>query len=194
MRKVFVVHFLSKLRVENWGRVKKIAVYLLLSVGGMAMIWPFLWLVGNSLKLDVTPVGLPEQGGLDLIGLRNYWSVWKVMPYGQLYMNSLFITVGLTIAQVITSLLAAYAFAKLKFPGRDVIFLAYLVAVIVHKNPVTNKLKKALPFILVEAGRLSIKENSNFAIVKREELNKIKNTKALLTTILESYKKERKIY
>ncbi len=56
----------------------------------------------------------------------NYTDTFKVLPFGRFFLNSLFVTGFITIAQLITSSLAAYAFARLEFPGRDRVFLAYL--------------------------------------------------------------------
>lgn len=56
----------------------------------------------------------------------NYVRAWKAIPFGRGYINSLFITLCVTLGQVITSSMAAYAFARLHFPGRDKLFMAYL--------------------------------------------------------------------
>lgn len=60
------------------------------------------------------------------IRFRNYWDAWKAVPFPRFYINSIIVAVCVTAGQVLTSSLAAYAFARLEFPGRDKIFLAYL--------------------------------------------------------------------
>ena len=62
---------------------------------------------------------------------RNYIDVWKVVPFARFYLNSFLVVACVTFGQVATSSLAAYAFARLKFPGRDKIFFAYLATMMI---------------------------------------------------------------
>ena len=62
---------------------------------------------------------------------KNYLSAWKAAPFGRYYFNSIFVAVCVTLGQVLTSSLAAYAFARLKFPGRDILFFGYLATMMI---------------------------------------------------------------
>lgn len=62
---------------------------------------------------------------------ENFLRVWEVVPFARYYVNSLFVAVTVTAAKVFTSALAAFAFARLNFRGRDVLFLAYLATMMV---------------------------------------------------------------
>ncbi len=62
---------------------------------------------------------------------ESFRKAWTSMPFGRFYLNSLFIAIAVTIGQTLTSSLAAYAFARLDFPGRDRIFLSYLATMMV---------------------------------------------------------------
>lgn len=62
---------------------------------------------------------------------ENYIKAWHAVPFGRFYLNSIFVAVCVTAGQVFTSSLAAYAFARLKFPGRDKLFLAYLATMMI---------------------------------------------------------------
>lgn len=57
---------------------------------------------------------------------NNYPETWRAIPFGRGYINSLVVAITVTVGQVFTSALAAYAFARLSFPGRDKLFLGYL--------------------------------------------------------------------
>ncbi len=61
----------------------------------------------------------------------SFRKAWASMPFGRFYLNSLFVALAVTLGQVLTSSLAAYAFARLKFPGRDRLFFAYLATMMV---------------------------------------------------------------
>ena len=56
----------------------------------------------------------------------SFRKAWQSMPFGRFYLNSLFVSLAITLGQVLTSVLAAYAFARLRWGGRDKFFLAYL--------------------------------------------------------------------
>lgn len=90
--------------------------HFLLILGGLIMLLPFLWMVNTSL----------QQGGLS-----NYVEAWTKVPFGRYFLNTLIVTV-LTLAGVmVTSSLAAYAFATMEFPGRSMLFLLFLSTMMV---------------------------------------------------------------
>ena len=61
----------------------------------------------------------------------NYRRVCEALPFGRYYLNTVFVTAAVTIGQVVTSALAAYAFARLRFPFRDTLFVGYLATMMV---------------------------------------------------------------
>jgi len=77
---------------------------------------------------------------------ENYPKAWKAIEFGRGYVNSLFIAITITLGQVLTSSMAAYAFARLVFPMRDQLFLAYLATMMIPRAvtmiPVFILLKK----------------------------------------------------
>ncbi len=104
----------------------KILIYLLLIVITIIILLPFFWMVSTSLKqpdevFTWPPKWLPEKAVW-----ANYKLAWQAVPFGRGYGNSLFISISITLGQLITCSLAAYAFSRLKFPGRDKIFFLYL--------------------------------------------------------------------
>ena len=117
---------------ENIGH--KAFVYILLSLGAITMVLPFIWMLSTSLKshgavfaFDITDIQwIPSP-----IYWANYIDVWKIVPFARFYLNSLFVTFSVTLAQVTTSALAAYAFSRLRFPGRDKLFFAYLATMMI---------------------------------------------------------------
>ena len=61
----------------------------------------------------------------------SFRKAWQSMPFGRFYLNSLFVSLAITLGQVLTCSLAAYAFARLRWPGRDRFFLAYLATMMI---------------------------------------------------------------
>ena len=85
----------------------------------MAVV-PFIWMISRSLMTlgDATGVQFfPSQ-----IHLENYAEAWKEAQFAEYFVNSILITAITLTGQITFSVLAAYAFARIKFPGRDLIF------------------------------------------------------------------------
>lgn len=98
--------------------------HVLLTVLGLIMILPFVWMVLTGLK------PLSEVASESWIPSKFQWGnfkeVFSVIPFGRFYWNSLFVAGWVTFLQVITSSLAAFSFSRLQWPGRDRVFLLYL--------------------------------------------------------------------
>jgi multiple sugar transport system permease protein len=116
----------SRKEAKTKSTMKKILSYILLSLFGVSMIVPFLWMVSTSLKEPGDVFTYPPKWVPAPIIWENYPKAWNAVPFARGYMNSIFVAVTVTFGQVFTSSLAAYAFARLSFPGRDKLFLGYL--------------------------------------------------------------------
>lgn len=90
------------------------------------MIIPFVWMLSASFKLKTEIFTVPIQWIPRTFHLDNYKRILEQIPFITYFLNTAKITIIITILQVVTCSMAAYAFAKLKFPGRDKIFLCYL--------------------------------------------------------------------
>ncbi|MBK8137391.1 MAG: carbohydrate ABC transporter permease [Chloroflexi bacterium] len=100
--------------------------YAVLIILAVFMLLPFLWMVSASLKLDQDVFRVPIQWIPSKPVWSNFATIWTRIPFLTFFGNSLKLTVIITLLQLFTSSFAAYAFAKLKFPGRDWLFLAYI--------------------------------------------------------------------
>jgi multiple sugar transport system permease protein len=97
--------------------------YSLLILLSASMVFPLIWMVGTALKSDsdLITAFLPSSPTLE-----NFEQVLGKMDFLRYYVNSIIIAGVTTIGQLFTSSLAGFAFARLRFPGRDLIFFAYL--------------------------------------------------------------------
>ena len=116
-------------------RRKKITVdsiiYITLIVICFIMATPFIWMVVSSLKTSgeiwqYPPVFLPNT-----FKWSNYLEAWKSLPFDRFFLNTLIVTICVTVAQLFTCSLGGYAFARLNFPGRNKIFLGYLATLMI---------------------------------------------------------------
>ncbi len=103
-----------------------VALHLLLYAMAFVTVAPFLWMLLASFKdlgeiLQYPPTWIPQR-----IILDNFINAFQAAPFGRFYFNSLFVASAVTLGQLFTCSLAAYAFARLKFWGRDVLFYIFL--------------------------------------------------------------------
>lgn len=100
--------------------------YVFLLVTGLIMAFPFFYMLTSSLKTSSEVVRVPPVFFPEVIQLGNYIEVLNIIPLGTQLINSVIVTSGVVAGWVFTSVLAGYAFARLEFPGRDVLFILYL--------------------------------------------------------------------
>ncbi len=106
-------------------------VYLLLTLGAIVVILPFLYMMASSLETIAQIGALTPQFWPNPPQWDNYTQVWQQLPIGRYFVNSLAVAGLTTLGQVITSSLAAYAFARLRFRGRSLLFTFYLGTLII---------------------------------------------------------------
>ena len=115
--------------------IKKVLAYLLISIGAVIMLFPFLWMVSTSLKPNAEIFALPPKLLPETIQWENYTDLWseegRNIDFFRLGWNTFKIAFTVSLGQVVTSSLAGYAFAKMRFPGRDKIFFVYFASIIV---------------------------------------------------------------
>jgi len=113
--------------------LKKVVAYIVLSLGAVSMITPFLWMISTSLKEPSEVFSYTFDLIPRMFTFANYVKIWGLpyIPFFRFYLNSIFVALCVTGGVVITSSLAAYAFARLRFPGRDKLFFAYLATMMI---------------------------------------------------------------
>ncbi len=107
------------------------ALYATLIVTSLLMLIPFYWMVATSLKLEQFVFASPQQWWPDPATLDHYAAVFTKIHFERYFLNSLIVAGGITLGQAFFDTLAGYAFAKLRFPGRDTIFFLLLLGLMV---------------------------------------------------------------
>ncbi|MEC2332342.1 carbohydrate ABC transporter permease [Bacillus subtilis] len=119
-------------RIKKESSIKKgklfgrILTYGLLVSLSIVFIFPFLWLVGTSLKPENEAISFPPSLLPKVWDFANYIDVFTIVDFGQYYLNSIIVTVATVIGTVLSSTLVAYGFARIKGKGRDVWFILLL--------------------------------------------------------------------
>jgi multiple sugar transport system permease protein len=96
--------------------------YVLITLGAVAMAFPFYWMVITSFKPTAEALQFPPTLWPRSWTLENYRQVWNLIPMGRYLLNSAFIAAAVTLGTILTSLFAAHAFVRMRFPARNVIF------------------------------------------------------------------------
>jgi multiple sugar transport system permease protein len=121
--------------------IGRVLITLFVTLVGLMMITPFIWTISTSFKLERDVFSFPIQWLPPTFTTAAYERVFKGMisasrsvPFYRAYLNSLFVTLPGVIGPLITSVTAGYAFARLSFPGKRIIFLLYLATMIVPEQ------------------------------------------------------------
>jgi multiple sugar transport system permease protein len=108
----------------------KLATYIVLLAGVYIMLVPFMWMITTAFKTLVESTRIPIQWLPDGLFLGNFEDVFR-RNVGLFYTNTITVTVGITVAQIITASLAGYAFARIKFPFSNVLFFLILCMLLI---------------------------------------------------------------
>ena len=114
---------------KNKERLKKLIFYVVLTGLAVIMLIPFAWMLSSSFKMNRNVFTYPMAWIPDPFVTENYVKIWNEIPLLQFVKNTVKLTVIITVFQVLTSSFAAYAFAKLNFPGKDILFLSYVITI-----------------------------------------------------------------
>jgi len=101
-------------------RMRKLLSYTILTAGAVISLVPFLWMVLKSVMTLGESMGstfIPTE-----IHIENYVQAWEIGNFSEYFLNSIFITIITLAGELLVSVLAAYAFARINFPGKNLIF------------------------------------------------------------------------
>lgn len=112
-------------------KTKKIVLMIALTILSILMLVPFYWMVISSLKMNKDVFSIPMKWWPDVPQWKNYQLIWKKLPLLTFFANTAKLTICTTIIQLLTSCIAAYGFTKVKFKGRDAIFMMYVTTIAV---------------------------------------------------------------
>ena len=120
---------------DPYRRVSRImtrtVIYLILVGGALTMVVPFIWMISTALKTNLEVFTFPPTFIPEVPQWNNFTDIFEIVPYGRWFFNSIFITLVQTALYLFVASLAAFVFARLHFPGRDTIFMLYLVTLMI---------------------------------------------------------------
>jgi|TARA_B100001750_G_scaffold11113_1_gene8184 multiple sugar transport system permease protein len=129
----------NRIKVRNYHKERQmwavkipraILHFCLISVG-FVMVMPFLWMLSTSLKFPNEIFSYPPTWIPNRFRFENYVDVFTLVPFGQYYINSIMVALSVTSIVLVSSSLAAFAFSRLNFRGRDTLFMTYLATLMI---------------------------------------------------------------
>lgn len=107
-------------------RLVKFGIYALLTVGAFFVLLPFFWMISTSLKVSSEVISMPPKWIPSTLMWENYKVAWSYAPFGRYFFNSFYVAITCTVLELVTSALGAYAFAKMDFFGKNLLFVTFL--------------------------------------------------------------------
>lgn len=107
-------------------KAKQLFGWGLTIVMGATMIIPFLWMISTSLKPDTYLLVFPPRFFEPGMSLQSYYDLFSLFPMAKMFLNSVIVAVSATLGQLLFCSMAAFAFSRIPFKGREALFLLFL--------------------------------------------------------------------
>jgi multiple sugar transport system permease protein len=117
----------KKIKIIWW----KIILVLILFIVGLLFLYPFVWMLSTSLKDNIEVYTRPLALIPQKLNFENYRSAFELVPFARFYLNTIIMTLGRVVGQIILAAMTAYSFARLNFPGKNFLFLLVLAVMMV---------------------------------------------------------------
>lgn len=109
----------------------RVAQYAVLCLGAFFTLLPFLWMISSSLKTPAEIVKIPPVMIPAVPQFSNYAEAWAAAPFARYLVNTVIVTILTTVGVLIISVLSAFAFSRLKFPGKDLVFSLFMATLMI---------------------------------------------------------------
>lgn len=111
--------------------VKNILTYVILTAAAATLVFPFLWMLSGAFKDSLEVVKMPPQLIPSKFDFNNFIEIEKYFPIDRFLINSIAVSVVTSILQLLFCTMAAFVFAKIRFKGREALFLLFLVTLMI---------------------------------------------------------------
>ncbi|MHC5374010.1 carbohydrate ABC transporter permease [Enterococcus sp. LJL120] len=106
-------------------------IHIALILGSLVMVVPFVWMILTSGKTLTESVQVPPTIFPESFQFSNFEAVWNLLPFDKFYINTLLMIIGRVFFSLLFSAMAAYASARLRFPGRNLFFSLVLIQMMI---------------------------------------------------------------
>lgn len=106
-------------------------VWIIVTLAGLAMMVPFIWMILTSLRTDADAFAWPPKLLPLPLRFENYAEAWSTAPFARFFLNSVVVSVFVTVGSLFVNSLAAFGFAKFDFKGRNLLFMGLLATLMI---------------------------------------------------------------
>lgn len=117
---------MNEISYQTKQKISNAIIFISLTILSILVLVPFMWMISSSLKTDIEVFNIPFEWIPSNPQWRNYVDIWTVVPMATYLKNTVFLTVVVTFLQLFTSSFAAYGFSRMRWRGRDTLFLTYI--------------------------------------------------------------------
>ena len=111
--------------------VSKAVYYVVMIVLSFFMVLPLFWMITTSLKDTGALTAIPIEWIPKKVTLDSFRKLFEIFPFGKAFLNSVIVSVSITIVNVFSACMAAYVFAKIPFKGRELLFGIFLITMMI---------------------------------------------------------------
>src|SRR5438067_11956084 len=108
----------ASMRARAVGRVGRAVLGTLLVALALVWLMPIVWTISTSLRTPAQSFSLPPKWLPTDLYVANYRTVFATVPYGDMLLNSVKVSLAVVFGQLVTASMAGYAFARLRFPAK----------------------------------------------------------------------------
>jgi len=111
--------------------VSKAVYYVVMIVLSFFMVLPLFWMITTSLKDSGALTAIPIEWIPKKVTFDSFRKLFEIFPFGKAFLNSVIVSVSITIVNVFSACMAAYVFAKIPFKGRELLFGIFLITMMI---------------------------------------------------------------
>ncbi len=111
--------------------VSKVVYYVVMIVLSFFMVLPLFWMITTSLKDSGALTAIPIEWIPKKVTFDSFRKLFEIFPFGKAFLNSVIVSVSITIVNVFSACMAAYVFAKIPFKGRELLFGIFLITMMI---------------------------------------------------------------
>ena len=121
----------ERTRTSEKMKARNLLSHVVLSIGALLMAFPFLWMIATSLMAKVETETVPITLWPSKLLFANYVDAWRRAAFARYFINTVAVSVAVTLAVLFTSILAGYAFGRLHFRHKGLIFGVFMATMMV---------------------------------------------------------------
>ena len=126
---------MAEVRVVSWRRgAGKAVLHVVVAAAAISFLFPFFWMISNAVRSNGEVLAVPPRLLPSEWQPGNFIVAWFHLPFGRFFLNSTLVAGSITLITLVISCLAGYAFARMRFAGRDSLFIVYVATLMVPQS------------------------------------------------------------